>query len=77
MQLSARVVRELLRRTEQAQKLIEGVSFTMSAASGPTTGASQVNLDDAKLHLEHVRLTLCGAISSDELLAGLPVGKAR
>jgi len=66
--LTPRMIRELLRRTEQAQQLLDVGA----------TGASYVQpLNDAREHLEHVRLTLVGAITSAEQLAGRSIDNIR
>ncbi len=68
--MSPTVMRELLRRVECAQGCIDR---RVGAYWRPTAEAA----DDAREHLEHVRLVLVGAIATNEYTAGRDVREIR
>lgn len=62
--MTPRVVRELLRRVEHAKELM--VFAYPGDTMGPSKKAQQRYIVEANEHLEHVRLTLVGAVASDD-----------
>lgn len=72
--MTPRTVRELLRRVEAAQSLLDsslaGAPVNRATMVTTLSGQRVIELNDARENLEHVRLTLVGAIASHEQLAG-------